>query len=290
MDPKQERAIEYLLTRKFPYHRAIRATLARTPSLATARTPAGFERQKSLSAAAAYKVELRAMSPEGLAVAVDRDRAEDEDRERFFNQPHSLADLQYWAKAAYWNLEEATALSFGKEPGVVNSKSIEPLVGIYSFAADYARVRDLVERAKVMGQIDDPVIPRDFIAWAKRSGINYPPDLEAELVAQGQQIGDWKTAYDELKAQFDELAPQAAEASGFKARAAEADKVIANLLQERDGLLIQVQELQKKKPFGERERQSLLKMVIGMAAKKYGYNPHANRSKVAKNIVSDMSP
>ncbi len=29
-------------------------------------------------------------------------------------------------------------------------------------------------------------------------------------------------------------------------------------------------------------------MVFSMAAKKYGYNPHAKRSTTAKDIVSDM--
>ncbi len=304
MDPtKQERVIEYLLTRKFPDHVAIRATSARKgDGRLAARSPGALERQKWLSAAAAYKTKLRAMSPEELAVAVDWERAEDEDRERFFNQPHSLANFQHWAKAAYWSLEEATALSFGKEPGVVNSKSIEPLVGIYSFAADYARVRDLVERAKIMGQIDDPVIPGFYIAWAKRRGISYPPELEAELVAQGQQIGDWgegmlrksEANAASTEAERDQLRQEAVD---WKAVHDDLKRQHDHLVAERDVLKARVSSLeaqqaepQGKKDSGPRERETYQRMILGLAmSEAFGYDPNAKNSLAISKIVNAVA-
>ncbi len=102
----------------------------------------------------------RALEPESLAEAVQQERAKlaeqaraktaqfvEERRakaERFFNQPQSLADFRHWAKEAYWTIEEATALAFGKEPWVVNLKSVSPHAGFSPFPANYVRLKDLV--------------------------------------------------------------------------------------------------------------------------------------------------
>ena len=42
------------------------------------------------------------------------------------------------------------------------------------------------------------------------------------------------------------------------------------------------------KPLSEKERASLLKIVIGMAVKGYEYNPNASRNTTAKDISSDL--
>ena len=48
-------------------------------------------------------------------------------------------------------------------------------------------------------------------------------------------------------------------------------------------------EKESKKPLHTRERQTLLKMVIGMAMEQYGYNPKANRNDATAHIASDLS-
>ncbi len=43
-----------------------------------------------------------------------------------------------------------------------------------------------------------------------------------------------------------------------------------------------------EKPFGTRERDSLLKLVIGIAVKGYGYDPKASRTGTAREIAGDL--
>ena len=185
--------------------------------------------------------------------------------ERFFNQPLSLANFQHWAQAAYWTLEEATALAFGKEPWVVNLKSVSPHAGFSPFPANYVRLKDLVERAQEVGKLGDQVMPSDFIAWAKAAGIDYPPELETELIAQGQLV-DWKAAHDQLKVQYDDLKAQTDRAAAIKSNAGQ----------------------KKEKGLHARERESLLKLVIAMAKGGYGYDSSADRSPTTTEIVSDL--
>ena len=43
-----------------------------------------------------------------------------DEQSRFFNQSSSNADFSDWSKMAHWSLDEAVALSFGKNPKTVN--------------------------------------------------------------------------------------------------------------------------------------------------------------------------
>ena len=75
-------------------------------------------------------------------------RAEREEQDRFFNQPHAKADFAYWIKAAHWTLDEAIALSFGKAPEHVSWERLKNLVQISPFAVEYQRRRELALRAR----------------------------------------------------------------------------------------------------------------------------------------------
>jgi hypothetical protein len=55
-------------------------------------------------------------------------------------------------------------------------------------------------RALKWEQVFDPVLPSIFLAWAKRTELSVPSELEAAVKARGIQIADWKSLYDELKA------------------------------------------------------------------------------------------
>jgi hypothetical protein len=63
-------------------------------------------------------------------------------------------------------------------------------------------------RALKWEQLYDPVLPGIFITWAKRTQIEFPPELEAAVAANGHVIEDWKSLYDKLCASIDErIAP-----------------------------------------------------------------------------------
>jgi hypothetical protein len=252
----------------------------------------------------AYRSQLQAMTPDEVIALYEaecaeeeaervkvhseqRAKAEKEDRERFFNLPSAMADADHWSKAAYWSLDEATALSFGRAPDIVKWDTVKAYTQISPFAHKYEWLRDLILRAQGAQQLFDPVLPGFFIAWAKRNKINFPPELETAVVAHGAQVADWKSYYDDLSIKYDEalrlldertkrnIDDQATHAA-LKVRIAELEaKLNAAPLPER-GL-------------SGKERESVLKLVIGMAVKGYSFNPTVARSTAASEITSDLA-
>ena len=207
--------IEYLVVRRFPFANALRGP----PSLLSmAGGNAHADRQSGLPEIETYKEELRNKRPAELQKLYDEELAkeaaeqmalaESEEQSRFFNQPYAKADFGHWSKAAYWTLDEAIALSFGKAPEQVTSETMKPFVDVSPFAHQYWRRRDLALRAAASKQLSDPTLPGLFLAWAKRTDLAVPSELEAAVTARGIQIADWKTHYDDLKKKFDECQTQ----------------------------------------------------------------------------------
>lgn len=233
--------IEYLTQRKFPDWRAIQIP----PSLSNVGhggIPHDY-RVKRLQEIEAFQAELKSKSVDELLALYQQERAKEaqasqakadrEERQRFFNQPTAKADFGHWSKAAHWTLDEAIALSLGKNPQVVTWDGVKAFAHISPFAQRYAQIRDLAQRAKAWNQLYDPVLPGIFLAWARRSDIEVPQELLEQVEKRGIVVADWKDNYDKLKEQFDLLL-------------ADRDKVVdicQRLIQERDGLKNQVVEL-----------------------------------------------
>ena len=273
---------------------------------------------------AVYRQELQSLSSAALQALCDIENnklygelvaeAEREELARFFNQPHARADIAHWSKAAHWTLDEAIALSFGKAPEVVTWEKVRPLTQISRFALQYGRVRDLALRAIQWKQLYDPVLPGIFVAWVKRNDLAFPIDLEAALAARGGQVADWKSLYDGLERQLEasrksEMDLQ--EAMGSALREIDelksgADRVmseneklagaLSEVIEERNVAKARAAELQSKLDAGlpveraisSRERESLLKLVMGMAIACYKFDPKASRSTASSAIVSDL--
>lgn len=207
--------IEYLTCRRFPDRKAVQTN---QPYSIAARGGTPYEyRLKRLQEIEAYEAELRLKSPEGLQLLYEQEKekeallyqekADREEQQRFFNHPAATADYVHWSKAAHWTLEEAVALSFGKNPEVVTWKRIQAYTNTSLFASQYAKTRDLVLRAKAMNQLYDPVLPGFYLAWARRLEINAPIELLEQINKRGVLVADWKENFDKLKEQFDILLP-----------------------------------------------------------------------------------
>lgn len=223
-------------------------------------------------AAVRYFEELNALSDDELSerqAKADREKVEENERQFSFNKPHAMADekiYSYWCKAAAWYDDEFTALLLARNPKVVTMESIKRAKNLSTFANEFLDLRELVSRAVLKKQLLRATRPGFAIAWAKRNRIPVPKALEAAVREHGHQVADWKTAYDQ----------QAAIVADLKAK-------IAKL------------EVAETKPepttadLGIRERDSLLKIVLGMAIKGYSYDPKASRNPTAKEVASDLS-
>ena len=144
-------------------------------------------------------------------------------------------------------------------------------------------------RAAQWKQLYDPVLPTIFLAWAKRTEIDVPTALVDE-VAKRDRIADWKSLYDELKAvhQEKETAWRATDEAKDR-RAASLQDHICKLEARIPPMAAQQQSKPTEKPLGTRERDTLLKIIIGMALAGYKYDPALSRSPIPQEIADDLA-
>ena len=309
LKPWEKDPIEYLVRVRFP------GAFVPPPSLA-----APVERNVAASQlreeADAYRRELEACGPEQLrqrlqealtaqataqALAV-RDPLSDS----------SGADFAYHAKLSYWTIDEAVALSMGRFPFFGGWDRVRALQRISAIASEFAARREIVERARVMGQLWHQTVPGVFIAWAQRMGFALPPELVMAVQDLGVQIADWKTAYEtkarelsearaeigrndeqQLKIGREHLAVLKDVGEGW-AEVAKKQSETIEVMKARISTLIQrIADLENSEPPPKpepstRERQSLLKLAIGMAMKKYHYGPALAKNSAISNIATHL--
>jgi hypothetical protein len=314
-EPTARERIDYLVGRRFPLSYLLKIP----PSISLGSREPPSDTRELRKAVEAFTKELAALTSEALVARWKeekgkefeqlRAKAEQEERERFFNQPHANADFDHWSKAAHWTLDEAIALSFGRAPEVVRWDQLQKFTSLGSpFVAQYARRRDLAMRALAWKQLYDPVLPGIFLAWAKRTDIPVPPELTKAVQERGVQVADWKSLHDEA------VAARQGDAEAAEAHIADwrrlLDEATAQLKSEHSqwieivngknakiaALEGEIEEYKSQqfasKPeqgIGTRERDSLLKLVIGMAVAAYVYDPKAVRSDKVKEIADDLS-
>jgi hypothetical protein len=251
--------IQFLVGRKFPHQRHWNSF--RLKMIPPETRPA--ELVESLIDA--YEEELSEKTPAEIDELVkaeeEAERLEFEEFEarQWFNAPEARADFDYWSKMGYWTLGEAVALTLGRSPEKLNPERLKRQTPPFKFALEYDRRMELVERADAVGLLAERCRPEQFLAWAKRVELSYPLELEVILSRKAGPTVDWKARYE-------------TEAATLAACKAELEQVRA-LLAAKDA-----------KPLGQRERESLLKLVIGVVIDAYGYDPHASRSPVTREI------
>jgi hypothetical protein len=125
-------------------------------------------------------------------------KAVEEEKALFFNQPRAVADISYWGKMALWTLDEAIALSLGKNPSVVNWSAVNGDSDSYILAAlqnspfrrEYVRRRQLTSRAAAAHELSDPIKPEAFVAWSLNVFDSVPAELIEQVRAMGKRIAD----------------------------------------------------------------------------------------------------
>jgi hypothetical protein len=224
-------------------------------------------------------------------------------------------DPYHWARMAYWTSDEVAALSLGKNPTVVNFESCQAGVHRYQVCRDFLERRAVVFRAIETEQMFERTYPSHAVAWLERFKIDHPPALREAVEHLGLQIADWKTLYDSVVERAVELEEALEEADlqiqtqqdrdaqhanlqAWSEQALSALNGQADLIESREAenadLKFQVGELKntikelKGSGLGTRERDSLLKLVLGMAIEQYGFSPNETKSSATAAIVEDL--
>lgn len=214
------------------------------------------ERVKLRADADAYQEELYSKPREELERMCAEERpkeqeerrikAEKEEKDRYFNQPDVNADFDFWSKAAYWTLDEAVALSLGKDPKKVKWDDIKSLIDRSPFIQEYGKRRNLANRAKATGQIKEPTPPSAFVQWSHENDLSFPQQLAEKLkVRMKKTDAATPTPSAPVKPKADELKT--------------------------------------------REKDTLLKLVIGMAVAGYRYDPKATKNQAVADITDDLA-
>ena len=286
-DPKKT----FLMERKFPHLKAMRIAWASNRRIvrpAIGKEPAEKPVSKPLSPEAKrrneeiarevseYRAFLDKMPFSELEVLhreeLEKQHLED-DQARFFHAPSAEADLDYWSKMAHWSLDEAIALSFGKAPERVGLESLANISSTESpFVHEYQRTMELARRAIVWKQLFDPVLPTIFVKWAHENDISLPDELIAKVEARSGKHVDWQQEYETILEKH-------------KAYAETTEQLIDTL---RKRIAHFESNRSEPKPLHTKERESLMKLVLGMAIGGYGFVPAESRSPTATDITNDL--
>lgn len=280
--------IKYLVYKKYPHASALAQIAKEAPQFMPLLDPSPtletHEWPTLPKDAEVYRRELASLPKNELNRLYQEEilkKKLEKDMQRFFNESYAKADFDHWSRAAYWTLEEALALSFGKDPEQVFWNRLEKIPYYESpFAMEYKKLRDLAGRALKCGKLYDPIIPCIFIGWMRQNEIDFPQELEEKAIARGNNIVNWKKMYDDLLEKNNNNVKTANKIIDAK------NNEIINLSKSLDENKRQDQGKADTtcKPIGTRERETLLKMVIGMAIDAYGFEPAAPKSPFPKEL------
>jgi len=266
--------IDYLVDRKFPMLKASKTTaLNIIPDIDRNKV-----RQLELEAAA-YKEELKKLPQPRLARLVtvakgihlqeQTEKAAIEEVSFWFNSASCRPIYHHWAVMSYWTLEEAILLSLDRNPEQVTAKKVKSHSGISRFSRNLFYRLKLAQRAKGIGKLFDPLLPPLFVSWAKTTGLILPMELIFAVDNAHGVHHNWKDECERLTEFM----------NGMNEKLQDARTRLAN---------IKPSETPKAEVLGQRERSSMLKLIIGMAIGGYGLDPIVSRSRQTKEIADDL--
>ncbi len=271
--------IDFLSLRLFPHKLTIQAK---------AELLEGEKRDAAMAyieAIDTYEADLRELSDQALHLLVEdekesdreleKEKAEEEENNRFFFDPSARADYLEWTQYESWTVDQATALLLGKDPEVVSWDVVNPLVYKSKFAKRYGELRKQLKAARDSGELHDSQGPAAYLHFAKSAGFALPAELEALLVPVEER--------------------RAEAASGSAAEKPEGVSEFQRLLQQNR------QNLEHAKPHEtdgpghtdtfmmmRQEREILLRMLGALAVGRYALKPGSDDMAVTEAIVKDL--
>jgi hypothetical protein len=207
----------------------------------------------------------------------------------------------HWAKMDSWSLEEATALSLGRDPASYGPIG-EPKASQAEPDDEHIRRRDLIHRAIETGNLGKMTPPAEFVFWAIKRSLDLPagllssvqrfskkyvpPDPSVERVYISIRKSEYETA--KSRAEFQSIISANREISALVRRVKDLESDVAK----RDAEISRLENILDEKSntkvnLLERERRTVLKLIITMAAAGYKYDYKSSRTQAASEIAGD---
>lgn len=186
-------------------------------------------------------------------------------------QPLCAADFSYYARARYWLNDEAVCLSLGVDP-----RSIEPAKR--EFESSYSgRQKGLAAFFRVRSKLTELIAryfhdsfardrpPRFWIDWLREMRLPCPDALVEAVEIYGGPVIDWKQRAEQAEAELE----------SSRLRVADLEKAIVDNSLNQTGTT--------------RQRETLLRVLVGIALEQYGYDPKKARNSAPKQISDDLA-
>jgi hypothetical protein len=225
----------------------------------------------------AYKTGLSYLKPIELEELARQQRQDPEylrlmeeiEKDRLFNQPSALADVDHWTRLAIWDLEEANALLLGRDPSVVNTESVRAALPSSEFARKFFSLRQTLKRAELEKILRFPARPRALLDWAKAIELVLPSELETLIERRHQEVDWWRNDLRKKEDQIEMLTVS-----------------LERSEQQLKALHQTISEITSQgKASSSRERNTLDTIILAMAIDGYRYDPQATRSQVPSEIA-----
>ncbi len=162
-----------------------------------------------LTEAEAYRAKLLTMDKAEIAELYRlelHNKNLEEDQTRFFHSKIAEADYDYWSKMSHWTLEEAVALSFGKNPEVVSTKTLSSIPSYLSpFIQEYQKLMKLAVRAIAWKKLYNPMLPTMHVNWVLHNEISFPAELRDLVKDRQGGVEHWRKAYENLINEYQSL-------------------------------------------------------------------------------------
>ena len=192
------------------------------------------------------------------------ERNDEIDRDKRLGVPSAkLAseDYDYWCRADYWTSSEFIGLLLGLSPNYIAPYTRETGSATTEIDEKVLSLKMLLDRSYDLRKLDYRSSPQTLLAWAKSKQIDLPERLI--VAAEKFRLFD----YDDE------------------------DRSIGKEMQDQN--VIQLPNTEQatriEPPVNKKERDSMLKLIIGMAVRAYVYDPTQSRSSIASEISDDLA-
>mgnify|MGYP001354386315 CR=1 FL=1 len=256
-----------------------------------------------LRAVDSYRLELQRKPQEDINALVITEkekqrqevieRSAKEESSRKYAQP-STPDYNHYCRCAYWTIDEAVALSFGRDPTKISAKEVKPYAGTSPIAREYYQRWTQAQRAVAMGQLWDRVMPGIFIPWATNNGIEMPSELLAHALNRGIPLQNWQNMYEALVEQQKKRETEVKEVIAKWDQALKSARAETAELKARLKAQTAQSTVQSPSPPSDPDelttvtRKNMLKLIVGMGVCGYSFDPRSERNKATADIAGDL--
>lgn len=199
------------------------------------------------------------------------------DRDNDFHNDDMDCDYDLWSGKFYWTVDEATALSFGKDPEKFKWNDepwgVKALVDDSPFATYFVQLRKVIMADQTVGLLPEFLPPHLYLDWAARRGVDIPHLLDEKVRVSSPFLKRF-AEYETLAKQTERL-----EIENWE---------LKQKIQWLEHRLADAAAPSKPDVGNTREKNTLLRIILGLAIKHYAF-PKPSRNAVAEKISETLS-